>query len=56
MNWNPTDGNWKQLADGVSRRWGKLIDEQLVLWMGKRDHPKQVAGRQARPREIEPPK
>ncbi len=56
MNWNPTEGNWKQLAGNAKRRWSKLVDEQLVLWTGKRERPKQVADRQARQQEIEPPK
>jgi uncharacterized protein YjbJ (UPF0337 family) len=56
MNWNPTEDNWKQISKDVKRRWGKLVDDQLVLWTGKRDHPKQVADSQARQQDIEPPK
>ncbi len=56
MNWNPKEGDWKQLTDNVKRRWGKLVDDQLDLWTGKRDHSKQVADSKARQQEIEPPK
>ncbi|MDQ5847571.1 MAG: hypothetical protein M3544_01230, partial [Pseudomonadota bacterium] len=24
MNWNPKEGDWKQITDNVKRRWGKL--------------------------------
>lgn len=54
MNWNP-QVDWKQLAAGVKRRWGRLVDDQLDLWSGKRDRSKQAADRQARQQEIEPP-
>lgn len=56
MNWNRPEVSWKQLADVVKRRWDKLIDGQLGLWAGKRDHPKPVAHRQARQQEIARPK
>jgi uncharacterized protein YjbJ (UPF0337 family) len=56
MNWDRTEGSWKQLADDVKRRWGKLIDKQLDLWTGKRNRPKQVAERQTRQQEMERPK
>jgi uncharacterized protein YjbJ (UPF0337 family) len=48
MNLDHTEGNWKQLAGNIKRRLDKLIDGQLDLWVGKRDHPKPVARRQAR--------
>lgn len=56
MNWDRISGNWKELTGDAKRRWGKLIDGQLDLWAGKRDHPKQVAGRQAPQQEVAPPK
>jgi uncharacterized protein YjbJ (UPF0337 family) len=56
MNWGRIEGNWKQLAGNVRRRWSKLVDEQLGLWAGKRDRPKPVLHRQARPPEAERPK
>jgi len=42
--------------DRIERSWSKLVDEQLGLWAGNRDHPKPVAHRRARQQEIEPPK
>ncbi len=56
MNRGRTEGNWKQLTDNVKQRWGKLIDDQRDLWGGNRDRSKQIAERQARQQEIEPPK
>ena len=56
MNWDRIEGNWKQLAGNVKRRWSELVDEQLGLWAGKRDRPKPVAHTQARQQEIKPPK
>jgi uncharacterized protein YjbJ (UPF0337 family) len=56
MNWDRIEGNWKQLAGNVKRRWSELVDEQLGLWAGTRDRPKPVAHTQARQQEIEPPK
>jgi uncharacterized protein YjbJ (UPF0337 family) len=56
MNSNRTEGNWKQLADNVKRRLGKLIDGQVDLWSGKRDRAKRVAEGQARQQQSEPPK
>jgi hypothetical protein len=56
MNWNLSEGNWRQLTTDLKRRWGTLKDAQLDLWTGQHRRPKQVAGTQARPQEIEPPK
>jgi uncharacterized protein YjbJ (UPF0337 family) len=56
MNRDRIEDSWRQLAGSVKRRWSQLVDEQLDLWAGKRDHPKPVARRQARQQEIEPPK
>lgn len=56
MNWDRVEGSRRQLAGSVKRRWDKLIDGQLDLWAGKRDHPKPVARRQGRQQGIEPPK
>jgi hypothetical protein len=56
MNANPTDGNWKQLADNVKRRLDRLIDRQVDLWSGKHDRAKRVAEGQARQPQSEPPK
>jgi uncharacterized protein YjbJ (UPF0337 family) len=55
MNSSRTDGSWKQLADSVRRRLGKLVDEQVDLWSGKRDRAKRVAEAQARQQQSEPP-
>jgi uncharacterized protein YjbJ (UPF0337 family) len=56
MNSNRIEGNWKHLADKVKRRLGKMVDEQLDLWSGKRDRTKGVAQGQARQQQIEPRK
>lgn len=47
MNWGRTEGNWKQLTGDLKRRWDRLIDGQVDLWAGKRNHAKPVARRQA---------
>lgn len=54
MNWDRTEGSWKQLADTVKRRWDKLIDGQRGLWAGKRERPKPVEHRRARQQEADP--
>ena len=56
MNSNPTEGSWKQFADNVKRRLGKMVDEQLGLWSGKRERAKQVAEGPPRQQQSEPPK
>lgn len=56
MNLNRTEGNWKQLADCVRRRLGKLLDRRLDLWSGERDRAKQVAEGQQRQEQSEPPR
>ena len=47
MNRGRTEDNWKQLTGNLKRRWDRLIDGQIDLWSGKRDHAKPVARRQA---------
>jgi uncharacterized protein YjbJ (UPF0337 family) len=55
MNWDRIEGNWKQLAANVKRRWSNLLDGQLDLWTGRRDRPKHV-DKQARRQEMQRPK
>ena len=56
LNSNRTEANWKQLAGSVKRRLGKMLDQQVDLWSGKRERAKQVAEGQARQQQSEPPK
>jgi len=56
VNRDRIERSWSHLAGSLKRRRSKLVDEQLGLWAGKRDHPKPVAHRRARQQEIEPPK
>jgi len=56
MSSNRTEGNWKQLAGKVKRRLGKLVEEQVDLWSGKRERAKRAAEGQARQQQSEPPK
>lgn len=56
MKSNRTEGNWKQLAENVKRRLGKLADEQVDLWSGKRDRATRALDTLARQQLIEPPK
>jgi uncharacterized protein YjbJ (UPF0337 family) len=41
MNWEPIEGNWKQLRRKIMSRWTRLTDRDLELIEGKRD---QLAG------------
>jgi uncharacterized protein YjbJ (UPF0337 family) len=56
MNSNRSEGSWKQIADNVKRRLGKVVDRQVDLWSGKRDRAKRAAEGQARQQQSEPPK
>ena len=56
MNSNRIEGNWKQLAGNVKRRLGRLIDQQVDLWSGKRERAKRVAEGPVRQQQSEPPK
>lgn len=56
MNSNPTEGSWKQLADNVKRRLGKMVEQQLDLWSGKRERAKRSAEGLTRQQQSEPPK
>lgn len=42
MNWDMTEGNWKQFKGKVQSQWGKLTDDQLDVIDGKRE---QLAGK-----------
>jgi uncharacterized protein YjbJ (UPF0337 family) len=42
MNWDRTEGNWKQFQGMARQKWGKLTDDDLELAKGKRD---ELAGR-----------
>lgn len=37
MNWDQTEGKWKQLKGSVKEQWGKLTDDDLTNIAGKRD-------------------
>ncbi len=37
MNWDQTEGKWKQLKGSVKERWGRLTDDDLDVIAGKRD-------------------
>ena len=37
MNWDQIEGNWKQIKGKVKEKWGKLTDDELDVWAGKRD-------------------
>jgi len=56
MSSKRTEGDWKQLAVKVKRRLGKLVEEQVDLWSGKRERAKRAAEGQARQQQSEPPK
>ena len=42
MNWDITEGNWKQFKGKIKEQWGKLTDDELDKIAGKRD---QLVGR-----------
>ena len=57
MNIHEIEGNWKQFTVYCKRRWGRLVDEQFDLFLGKRQRPKPVAADKQSPRpEVELPK
>jgi uncharacterized protein YjbJ (UPF0337 family) len=37
MNWDQIEGNWKQFKGRAKQRWGKLTDDDLDRWAGRRD-------------------
>ena len=37
MNWDRTEGNWKQFTGKVKVQWGKLSDDDLDIIAGKKD-------------------
>ena len=37
MNWDQTEGKWKQLKGSVKEKWGKLTDDDLTMIAGNRD-------------------
>jgi uncharacterized protein YjbJ (UPF0337 family) len=37
MNWDQTEGKWKQLKGSVKEQWGKLTDDDLTIIAGNRD-------------------
>ena len=37
MNWDQTEGKWKQLKGSVKEKWGKLTDDDLTVINGNRD-------------------
>ena len=37
MNWDQTEGMWKQLKGSVKQQWGKLTDDDLEQARGERD-------------------
>ena len=37
MNWDQTEGKWKQLKGSVKEQWGKLTDDDLTVIAGNRD-------------------
>jgi len=37
MNWDQTEGKWKQLKGSVKEHWGKLTDDDLIMIAGNRD-------------------
>jgi len=42
MNWDRSEGEWKQLKGKAKARWGKLTDDQFDLIAGRRE---QLVGR-----------
>jgi uncharacterized protein YjbJ (UPF0337 family) len=37
MNWDQTEGKWKQLKGSLKENWGKLTDDDLTIIAGNRD-------------------
>jgi uncharacterized protein YjbJ (UPF0337 family) len=37
MNWDQIEGNWKQFKGRAKQQWGKLTDDDLDRWAGRRD-------------------
>ena len=37
MNWDQTEGKWKQLKGSVKEKWGKLTDDDLTQIAGNKD-------------------
>ena len=36
MNWDQVAGNWKQMQGALTRKWGKLTDDDLAIANGNR--------------------
>jgi hypothetical protein len=36
MNWDSVEGKWKQFKGTVKQKWGKLTDDDLDVFAGKR--------------------
>jgi uncharacterized protein YjbJ (UPF0337 family) len=36
MNWDQVAGNWKQMQGALTRKWGKLTDDDLAVANGDR--------------------
>lgn len=37
MNWDQTEGKWKQLKGSVKEKWGLFTDDDLTIIAGNRD-------------------
>ena len=37
MNWDQTEGKWKQLKGSAKQQWGKLTDDDLTEINGQKD-------------------
>ncbi|HET7633422.1 MAG TPA: CsbD family protein [Burkholderiales bacterium] len=37
MNWDRIEGNWKQFKGSAKERWGKITDDYLDQFDGKRE-------------------
>ncbi|MEO7145450.1 MAG: CsbD family protein [Bryobacteraceae bacterium] len=37
MNWDQTEGKWKQMTGAIKEKWGKLTDDDLSMIAGRRD-------------------
>jgi uncharacterized protein YjbJ (UPF0337 family) len=37
MNWDQTEGKWKQLKGSVKEKWGLFTDDDLTVIAGNRD-------------------
>jgi hypothetical protein len=37
MNWDQTEGKWKQLKGSLKEHWGKLTEDDLTVINGNRE-------------------